>query len=132
MRRGAKMCIIALSIAFGVLCGFAKSPPTTTCVTGTMLDSEKKKDVVITVMSRQGKLTGGNNNLCVAFKKVETGDPVDVQSVSMDFALLVGRIQETLVKARLTHVGAGCYDGTVNLGRQYYKPGSYYARLFVT
>ncbi|PYT24486.1 MAG: hypothetical protein DMG57_28650 [Acidobacteria bacterium] len=92
-----------------------------------MLASKLQNDLVIVVMNEQGKLTAGDNSLCVVFRKVETGDPAEIQNVSMDFRLLVGKIQETPIKVQLTQIGVGYYRGSVNLGRQYYDPASYYA-----
>lgn len=92
-----------------------------------MFASKLANDVVIVLMNEQGKLTAGDNDLCVVFRKVETGKPADVQNVSIDFSQLVGRIQETPIKAQVMQDDAGYYRGSINLGRQYYSPASYYA-----
>jgi hypothetical protein len=61
------------------------------------------------------------------FQKRGTEEPIDAQNVSVDFILLVGRIQEEPLRAKITQEAAGRYCGYVNLGTQYYSPSSYYA-----
>jgi hypothetical protein len=61
--------------------------------------------------------------------KRDTREPVEVQNVSVDFALLVGRIQEKPIKAHLAREEQGRYCGRVDLGKQYHIPPNYYAFL---
>ena len=89
--------------------------------------SKRTKDLVITITNLDGKLRGGDNDLCVLFEKRETQEPVNVQNVGIDFTLLVGRIQEEPIRAPLAQDQSGRYCGHVNLGKQYYVPASYYA-----
>jgi hypothetical protein len=83
--------------------------------------------LLITITSADGRLRGGENSFCAVFQKRGTNEPVDVQNVSVDFTLLVGRIQEKLIRGQFTEDQMGRYCGQVNLGKQYYVPASYYA-----
>jgi len=89
--------------------------------------SKRTKDLVITITSADGRLKDGENSFCVVFQKRGTEDLVDVRNVSVDFTLLVGRIQEKPIKGRLTEHLTGRYCGQVNLGKQFDVPASYYA-----
>lgn len=89
--------------------------------------SKRTKDLVITITNPDGKLRGGDNDLCVLFEKRETQEFVNVQNVGIDFTLLVGRIQEEPIRAPLPQDQPGRHCGHVNLGKQYYVPASYYA-----
>jgi hypothetical protein len=89
--------------------------------------SKRTKDLVITITSTDGRLKGGKNSLCAMFRKRATQEAVDVQNVSIDFTLLVGKIQEKPVRGQLTKDQVGRYCGQVNLGKQCYVPASYYA-----
>ena len=89
--------------------------------------STRTRDLVIAITSENGRLKGGENHFCVAFKKKGTNDLVDVHNVSVDFTLLVGRIEEEPIRSNLDRDQHGRYCGQVNLGEQYYIPASYYA-----
>ena len=88
--------------------------------------SKRTRDLVITIMSADGALTAGENDLCVKFQKRATQEPVAVTNVSADFTLLVGRIEERPIRGALVQVQSGQFCGTVNLGKQYYDPANYY------
>ena len=130
MRKNSRTCWIAvvsvLSVLFGPGTPLRATSPTA-CTTEKMLASKLQNHVLIDVLSENGKLTAGDNSLCVVFRKVETGGPADIQNVSMDFTLLVGKIYARPIKVELTQAAVGCYRGTVNLGRQHYNPSNYYA-----
>jgi hypothetical protein len=117
--------IASLAFAFVLLtrpAGSTTVPPTEMTVT-----SKQTKDLVISIISADGRLKGGENRFCVVFQKRGTQEPFDVRNVSVDFALLVGRIQEEPIRVQLTEDHTGGYCGQVNLGKQYYVPASYYA-----
>ena len=95
--------------------------------TETTIASKRARDLVITIANTTGRLREGDNDLCILFVRRETREPVDVQDVSVDFTLLVGRIQEEPIKAPLTRDQLGRYCGHVNLRKQYYIPASFYA-----
>ena len=88
--------------------------------------------MVITITGSDGRLKDGENNFCVVFQKRETGEAVDLQKVSVEFALLVGRIEEEPIRVQLTGDRVGQYCGHVDLGKQYYVPASYYAFVVYT
>lgn len=88
--------------------------------------SKRTRDLVVTIMSADGRLVAGQNSLCVRFQKRATQEPVAVSNVSVDFTLLVGRIEEQPISGALVRVENGQYCGTVNLGKQYYDPSNYY------
>ena len=89
--------------------------------------STRTRDLVIAIRSESGRLKGGENHFCVAFQKKRTNDLVDVHNVSVDFTLLVGRIEEEPIRSNLDRDEHGRYCGQVNLGEQYFVPANYYA-----
>jgi hypothetical protein len=95
--------------------------------TETAITSKRARDLVITITNADGRLREGDNDFCVLLQKRATREPPDVQDVSVDFTLLVGRIQEQPIRAHLTPDQPGRYCGHVSLGKQYYVPASYYA-----
>ena len=122
--------IASLAFAFVLLtrrAGATTVPPSEMTVT-----SKQAKDLVIRITSVDGRLKGGENRFCVVFQKRGTQEPFDVRNVSIDFALLVGRIQESPIRAQLVEDQMGRYCGQVNLGKQYYIPASYYAFVHYT
>lgn len=92
----------------------------------------KVRGTLIEVTTAHGRFNGGDNEFCVVFQKKETRELVDVRKVSVDFVLLVGKIQEQPIKAQLVQDQPGHYCGHVNLGKQYYVPASYYAFIRYT
>jgi hypothetical protein len=94
--------------------------------------SKRTRDLIITITNADGRLRGGDNEFCLLFQKRESREAAEVQDVSIDFALLVGRIQREPIRARLTQEQQGRYCGRVDLGKQYYVPASYYAFLLYT
>ena len=95
--------------------------------TETTIASKRVRDLVITITNPAGRLREGDNDLCILFVGRKTREPVDVQNVSVDFILLVGRIQEEPIKAPLTRDQIGQHCGHVNLRKQHYIPASFYA-----
>lgn len=87
----------------------------------------KSMDVVLT--NSTGEMKSGENDFCVQFRSPEPATHVDVTDVSAAFRLLVGKIEEPPIKVQLVEDGAESYCGTINLGKQYYKPSSYYVFL---
>jgi hypothetical protein len=130
MRKHNKTCLIRVAIllpAVFVLTELLCASASDVCATERTISSKRAKDLGIVLMNEDGKLARGDNSFCLAFNRVETGEPADVQNVSIDFRLLVGKIQETPIRVRLTQVSVGQYRGRANLGSQYYSPSSYYA-----
>jgi hypothetical protein len=60
---------------------------------------------------------------------VEPAASVDVNNVSIDFRLLVGRVVERPIMAQLAAMGTERYCGRIDLGRQYYSPSNYYVSV---
>ncbi len=89
--------------------------------------TKRAGSMVITLTNETGKLTSGENHFCVLFQSAVPTDAIDIQDVTVDFRLLVGRIEEKPRTAHLSQSGAGRYCGLINLGLQYYSPSSYYA-----
>jgi len=120
----ARLIILAATffLAELLLAGIAAASSTRLTVA-----SKRTKDLVITIMSADGRLTGGENSFCVEFRNRATQEPVAVLNITVDFTLLVGRIQEEPIKVPLVESQKGQYCGQVNLGKQYYIPASYYA-----
>ena len=98
----------------------------------TTITSGRARDAVITITNADGRLRGGDNDFCVVFEKKETREPINVQNVSVDFILLVGKIEEQPIRVRLPEVQRGRFCGHANLGKQYYVPASYYAFVLYT
>jgi hypothetical protein len=105
----------------------ATVPPTEMTVA-----SMRTKDLTIMITSVNGGLKGGENSFCVVFKKRGTEEPVDVHNASVEFILLVGRIEEAPIRVQLTGDFVGRYCGHVDLGKQHYVPASYYAFVLYT
>jgi hypothetical protein len=94
--------------------------------------SGRAKGLNITITTTDGRMHAGENKFCALFQDVASNQPAEVQNVSVDFTLLVGRILEVPIKAKLARERVGHFCGQVNLGRQYYFPASYYALLSFT
>jgi len=73
-----------------------------------------------------GKLTPGENSLCIVVRDPLTGSSTNARDVSIDFAQHVGRILESPIRAQLTEQSIGRYCGQVNLGPEYYKPMNFH------
>jgi hypothetical protein len=101
------------------------APPTEITVA-----SKRTKDLVISITSSDGRLTGGENSFCVVFEKRGTLQPADALNVSVEFSLLGGRIYGMPIKGKVTEIQTGRYCGEVNLHNQYYGPASYYALVY--
>jgi len=103
----------------------AQGPPSASVIVAT----KKTKYLLITLTTSDGKFKGGENRFCVVFESRETAMPAPVQNVSVNFRLLVGKIEEAQIQAEISGGQEGRFCGRVNLGKQYYVPASYYAFL---
>ncbi len=105
----------------------AQSPLVHTADTAEKTISFKRvKDLIVELTNGSGRFSAGTNSFCVVVRDQKAMTAVVVQNVSVDFRLLVGRIQETPITVRLIHDADGHYCGSVDLGRQYYRPSNYY------
>lgn len=84
------------------------------------------KKSVIVLASGSGKLTPGENDLCIVIRDPLSGSAADARNVSIDFSQHVGRILESPIRAQLTQESIGRYCGQVNLGPQYYQPMNFH------
>jgi hypothetical protein len=81
---------------------------------------------VVVLANGLGKLTPGENDVCIVVRDPLTGTAMDVRAVSINFAQHVGRILESPIKAQLTQGSIGRYCGQVNLGVPYYNPMNFH------
>ena len=93
------------------------------------IDSKRTNGMALVLTNDSGKLTAGENAICVLFRDIATAGPVDVQDVSLKFTLRVGRIAGGSIAVPLNRDRPGRYCGHVNLGRQYYDPARYYVEM---
>jgi hypothetical protein len=119
----AKLIILTAMLFLAELLVARVAVPSSTQLT---VASKRTRNLVITIMSADGRLTGGENSFCVEFRNRATQEPIAVLNVAVDFTLLVGRIQEQPIRVPLVEDQNSQYCGRVNLGKQYYDPASYY------
>lgn len=125
--RAGSITILAMLAGTSVLTQLILARPPIVPPSEMTVASKRTKDLVITITSADGRLKAGENHFCVVFQKRGTEELVDVHNVSVDFTLLVGRIQERPINGQLTEDEMGRHCGQVNLGKQFYVPASYYA-----
>jgi hypothetical protein len=129
MKAKSKMIRTAASYLF-VMCILGEmfgAASTTVDVSDKTIASKRTGSIVIALTNDTGKLTPGENHFCILFQRGNPAPAGDIGEVSVDFRLLVGRIQEEPITANLDQNGADRYCGRINLGAQYYHPASYYA-----
>jgi hypothetical protein len=98
----------------------------------TAIASGRAKDLSIELTNENGRLRAGENNLCITFRKTESGTLVDVRNVAAEFSLLVGKIEEKPIGAHLFQKGTGEYRGeTLSLTSSPYGAEIYSDSLFV-
>ena len=88
--------------------------------------STRAGDLLVTLTNESGKFTADVNRFCVLFQSKNASTAIDIHEVSVDFRLLVGRIQERPLTVHLSPNGFDRFCGDINLGRQYYRPANYY------
>lgn len=110
-----------------LLAGSAAPPPPEKTVA-----SKRTKELIITIINADGRLKSGENRFCAVFQRAETKEFLDLQSVSVEFTLLVGRIQEKPIRTQLVRDRMGHFCGDVNLGKQYYVPATYHVFVLST
>lgn len=120
-RKGGLIAMFLMTIFAGSILARQTTVPATEATVA----SKRTEDLTIRITSANGKMKGRDNSFCVVFQKRDTEEPVDVQNVSVDFTLLVGKIQERPIRAQLAGDRAGRHCGHVDLGKQYYVPASY-------
>lgn len=119
--------VILLAIAPSSLRVFAS--PQILSPTNATVAVKKTKYLLITLTTADGRLRGGENGFCIVFESRQTRAPAQVQSVSVNFTLLVGKIEERPIEAEIKGSLPGQFCGRVDLGKQYYVPAGYYVFL---
>jgi hypothetical protein len=66
-----------------VLAGLLLTGPAAARPTEITVASKRTNDLIITIISAEGRLKGGKNSLCAMFRKRATREAVDVQNVSI-------------------------------------------------
>ena len=90
------------------------------------ITSKQSGNLVVAITNKAGELTPGENHFCVLFKSISPSTPIDIQEVSVDFKLFVGRIVHVPKTAHLSSNGTQKFCGGIDLGQQYYRPANYY------
>lgn len=121
--RTAASCVFAILVLSATLAAASTAED----VQDKAIASKRSGNLVAIVTNKAGKLTPGENHFCVLFQSISPYTAIDVREVTVDFRLLVGRIEEAAITAHLSSIGAQRFCGRVDLGQQYYRPASYYA-----
>lgn len=121
---GVSLLLLVASLLFSVSLPSVVQDPTPN-IAAKPIASKHTKYLDIVLTNSSGRLTAGENRFCVLFKNAGTSTPADVQDVSIEFRLRVGRSPGQPRAAHLSHDGAGRYCGHVDLGKQYYDPANY-------
>lgn len=129
MKVKSKLSRIATSCVFAifVLGATLAAASTAEDVQEKTIASKRRGSLDVVIKNETGKLTRGENHFCVLFQSISPSTAIDIQEVSVDFRLLVGRIEEAPLTAHLSPSGVHRFCGRIDLGRQYYRPASYYA-----
>jgi hypothetical protein len=101
------------------------------CAAQTIMASKRDHNFYVSLMSKSGK-SAWEDEYCVVFSRTSGGEPTEVGDVLVDFAQQVGRIRESPQAFPFSPDGRGRYCGSVDLGRQYYQPASYYVMVHYT
>lgn len=120
--RTAASCVFAILVLSATLAGASTAED----VQDKTIASKRSGNLVVVVTNEAGKLTPGENHFCVLFQSISPSTAIDVREVTVDFRLLVGRIEEAPITAHLNSIGAQRFCGRIDLGRQYYRPSNYY------
>jgi hypothetical protein len=80
-----------------------------------VIQTQKAKDVVITLLSESGQWTQGKNSFVLAFTSPNTQEPVDVGTVSLNTSMPMPGMSPMIAGATLAPENApGCYQGTIS------------------
>jgi hypothetical protein len=97
----------------------------------TIMASKRDHNLYVALMSKSG-ISAWKDEYCVVFSRTSRGGPTEVGDVLVDFAQQVGRIRESPQEFPFSPDGRGRYCGSVDLGKQYYQPASYYVMVHYT
>ncbi len=80
-----------------------------------VIQTQKTKDVVITLLSESGQWTQGKNTFVLAFTSANTQEPVDVGTVSLNTSMPMPGMSPMIAGATLAPDNApGRYQGTIS------------------
>ena len=80
-----------------------------------VIQTQKTKDVIITLLSESGQWTQGKNSFVLAFSSVKTQEPVDVGKVSLNTSMPMPGMSPMIAGATLAPDNApGRYQGTIS------------------
>jgi hypothetical protein len=80
-----------------------------------VIQTQKAKDVVITLLSESGQWTQGKNSFVLAFTSANTQEPVDVGNVSLNTSMPMPGMSPMIAGATLAPDNApGRYQGTIS------------------
>lgn len=128
------MSVPSKTMCIGIVCSLAMSILGATLARASIgtdgqertIASTRARHLLVTLTNESGKFTADANRFCVLFQSRSASTAIDIHEVSVDFRLLVGRIQERPLTAYLSPNGSERFCGDINLGRQYYRPANYY------
>ncbi|GEM_PF-7007157 len=81
---------------------------------GKVIQSQRAKDLSITLSNASGKFGTGENAFCAEFRNVHTGESVDPGKVYITFTM--AGMEGMPAAAKVSQSGVGRYCGHVNLG----------------
>ena len=109
MNRVLTSLVMGLVLATGVLLGPAWGAELK------VIQTQKTKDVVITLLSESGQWTQGKNSFVLTFTSAKTEDPVDVGKVSLNTSMPMPGMSPMIAGATLAPDNApGRYQGTIS------------------
>ena len=80
-----------------------------------VIQTQKTKDVVITLLSESGQWTQGKNSFVLTFTSAKTEDPVDVGKVSLNTSMPMPGMSPMIAGATLAPDNTpGRYQGTIS------------------
>jgi YtkA-like protein len=80
-----------------------------------VVQTQKAKDVVITLLSESGQWTQGKNSFVLAFSSAKTQEPVEVGKVSLNTSMPMPGMSPMIAGATLAPDNApGRYQGTIS------------------
>jgi hypothetical protein len=78
------------------------------------IQTQKAKDVVITLKSASGQWTSGGNAFVLEFTSAAGGKPVDVGKATLSTSMAMPGMTPMIAGATLAPDGPGRYKGTIN------------------
>jgi hypothetical protein len=109
MKRLCMSVVIGLLLVTGGLLGSAWGAELK------VIQTQKTKDVVMTLLSESGQWTQGKNSFVLAFASTKTQEPVDVGKVTLNTSMPMPGMSPMIAGATLAPDNApGRYQGTIS------------------